>query len=136
MGQGLDRSGQLVGSDCADVTEVLGHDQVRLRQAKGRLIKLIESASCRDQFFDLAVNVFAAVSMPSYQWFNHHGDVANRWGKITFMADADELIGEAEGCDDFCGTWNKRANSHSRTGLMSATVVCGYPAGSFPPSFV
>lgn len=38
--------------------------------------------------------------------------MSNRGRKVAFMADADQLVGQIESSDHFCGAGDERADSH------------------------
>ena len=84
------------------MTQVLRENEVRTGTAKRVFIESVESLPGRNQFFDLLVDFSTGASVLSDQRFDHDGNLPNRGGKVAFMADADQLIGQIEGRNHFC----------------------------------
>ena len=89
------------------MTEVLRQDEIGPSLLKGLFSQLVELMSCSDQIFDSLVDSTAGAVLCFDQWLNHDWDLVDRRGKVTFMADADELVLQAERGDHLRCTWDE-----------------------------
>ena len=103
----FDGSRELAWGDGTDVTEVLSQNDIGPGLMECLLIQTIQRTSRCDQFLDSLIDRDACDPVSLNEWFNHHRNLANRRREIALMADADKMVGQAEGCDYFCCAGDK-----------------------------
>ena len=97
-----ERSGEIVGRSGADVTQILGDDQVGREFFESLGVDGVEAFAARDVFANLAVD-FRRRCVVRNSRLDDDSLGAGRGRKVAFVADADDLAVETEGEENFGG---------------------------------
>ena len=103
---GIDRARDIVHlavADRANLAQLLGQDQVRMRVLEGGFIERVERGAAVDRVAHEPVDVAAARQREVEHAARHHRRTGDLRRPIAFMRDANELVAQAEGSNDLGG---------------------------------
>lgn len=103
--------GEVAGRSGADVAEVLGEDEVGLDASEFVVVDEINAFAAAGEFADLAVN-FSGGERDVHAGVDEDFFGARRGGIVAFVGDAEDLVFEAEGEEDFGSGGKKRTDTH------------------------
>src|SRR6185369_2614788 len=113
--------------DGAHLALFLGDDQIWARRAQGVLFDAVDAEAVAHQPAYRRVDLERRPTRIELRLGQHRAP-DDLGGKVTLMRDADHLIGEAEGADDFGRAGKERGDAHL-VASVSSQKSCTYSAG-------
>ena len=110
--------GQIVAGSSADLTQILGQNQIGLQFADQIFVHLVEAATTANPLSNRSINLAQAHFFKGDRWTNHDWFQLCFDRKIAFVRDSNQLIAEAQPVNHFSGGGQKRDNS--------SLVQCGF----------
>src|SRR5271156_1404345 len=124
--EGGERCSKIVRRRGADVAEIWRDDKIGSEGREQVGVHCVNAFAARDEFAHLAID-FGGGRGGVHAWLDQRGLAGGFGREITFVRDADDLIADAEGVENFRGRRKQRDDSHGDI-LAHADAGCGCAA--------